>query len=525
MRAQKLAQVLVLGVLASACTRDNPKYSGELDLGVNPTPDLAGADLAGADLAGVDLASTPGDLSSVDLASADLTPPPYQLSVADATVVEGDNGVATLRFKLTVAPASPDAITLRYATSDGTAKMDDADYLSVAGRITIPAGATDVELVVPVLGDLYDEANETLALTISAAVGATISRATATGTVTDDDAQPVLNVDDAAAYESLISAGSSGANFRVWMSAVSGRTVTVSYATAAGTAGAADFTAKSGMLTFAPGETEKQVTVPVLNDFTGESIETFTLSLSGATRASINTATATGTIYDDDAIIPVLSAQAQMVTEGDAGDVKMTFTITTGLPVGSTVSFHLATRPISAKDGIDYAGIDQDVMITAGNNSATVDVMVHGDATCEEDETFVLVLSAPMGATIATPMVLGRIKNDDESPTLSIAPATDNEGDLGSSLLFVPLSLSLQSGKDALFRISTMNQTAATPDDYALTTGMVRIPAGFDTWELAVPLHGDTTVEPNETFGVQASMPTAVKIAGAQATCTIDNDD
>jgi len=520
-RAARLVQVVVLGALVSACTRDNPTYSSDLDFGANPTPDFANADLAGADLS---VGLTP-DLAGLDLAGADLTPYPYKLSVEDATVVEGDSGVATLKFKVTLDPASPDAITFDYATADGTAKSDDADYLSLQGRITIPVGQTELELEVPVLGDLHDELDETLSLTLSMPVGATIARATATAVITDDDDQPLVSVDDSAGYESIAAVGGTNAIFRVWLSAVSGRTVTVNYATAPGTAGATDFTAKSGTITFAPGETEKQVTVPILNDFTAESTETFTLALSTAVGASITNATATGTIYDDDSIIPVLNAQPQMVTEGNAGDVKITFTISTGFPVGSAVSFHAATRPITAEDGIDYDGIATDATITAGTNSTTVSVIVHGDSLFEEDELFVLVLSAPMGATISTPMVLGRIKNDDEAPSLSLSPAHDNEGDLGSSLLVVPVTLSAQSGKDALFRITTMNQTAQTPDDYALTTGMVRIPAGVDQWDVAVPLHGDVTTEPDETFRVQTSMPTAVKLNGAQATCTIDNDD
>ncbi|MCP6769182.1 hypothetical protein NL529_30480, partial [Klebsiella pneumoniae] len=62
-----------------------------------------------------------------------------------------------------------------------------------------------------------------------------------------------------------------------------------------------DYQAASGDLSFAPGETSKQVTVLVNGDTIFENDEFFTVGLSGATNATIATATGTGTITNDDA--------------------------------------------------------------------------------------------------------------------------------------------------------------------------------------------------------------------------------
>jgi Ca2+-binding RTX toxin-like protein len=79
--------------------------------------------------------------------------------------------------------------------------------------------------------------------------------------------------------------------------------VTVAYATADGSATAGtDYTATSGTLVFAPGETSKSVAVPVLGDTTYESDESFTLNLSGPVNAQLAKATATATITNDDPI-------------------------------------------------------------------------------------------------------------------------------------------------------------------------------------------------------------------------------
>lgn len=96
------------------------------------------------------------------------------------------------------------------------------------------------------------------------------------------------------------------AAFTVTLSAASAQPVTVQYATANGTALAgSDYQATSGTLTFAPGETQKTITVQVIRDTVAEPTETFSLALSNAVNATLSTAQATGTILDDDAA-PVL---------------------------------------------------------------------------------------------------------------------------------------------------------------------------------------------------------------------------
>ena len=109
---------------------------------------------------------------------------------------------------------------------------------------------------------------------------------------------PGLSVADATAEE----ASGATVDFVVSMSRASTSTVTVDYATKDGTATAgADYTATSGTLTFAPGEEEKTVSVPVINDGLDEGSETFTFTLSNPSGgAYLVDATATGTITNDD---------------------------------------------------------------------------------------------------------------------------------------------------------------------------------------------------------------------------------
>jgi hypothetical protein len=96
-------------------------------------------------------------------------------------------------------------------------------------------------------------------------------------------------------------AGTTNATFIVSLSAAAGIPVTVNFATANGTAMAGiDYASTGGTLTFLPGETEREIVVPVLGDTLDEPNETFFVNLSMPIGASIADGQGQGTIIDDD---------------------------------------------------------------------------------------------------------------------------------------------------------------------------------------------------------------------------------
>ena len=110
---------------------------------------------------------------------------------------------------------------------------------------------------------------------------------------------PGLTVADVSVTEGT--GGTKAVTFTVRLSVASASAVTVAYATAGGTAtSGTDFTAAAGTLTFAPGETEKTVTVTVAADAVAEANETFKLVLSSPTGAVLFRPEAVATILDDD---------------------------------------------------------------------------------------------------------------------------------------------------------------------------------------------------------------------------------
>ena len=130
----------------------------------------------------------------------------------------------------------------------------------------------------------------------------------ATGAICTDDSRklshstsaivagpPAISVSDAAVEE----AEGAVLVFSVTLSRASSRTVTVDYATSDGTAQAgSDYTTASGKLTFNAGDTSQTVQVTVLTDQEDEGDETLTLTLANPSQATLDDATATGTIED-----------------------------------------------------------------------------------------------------------------------------------------------------------------------------------------------------------------------------------
>jgi hypothetical protein len=148
-------------------------------------------------------------------------------------------------------------------------------------------------------GDAVAESNETFFLTLNSPLGATIADSRGSAYIRNDDG-PQVFVDNATPLREGNS-GTTPQQFEVRLSAASTNTITVEWTTGNGTAGPADFTAANGILTFAPGETQKRITVLVKGDTTVEPTETYRLKLTRSTMSLIADSQGIGYIVNDDA--------------------------------------------------------------------------------------------------------------------------------------------------------------------------------------------------------------------------------
>ena len=298
---------------------------------------------------------------------------------------------------MTLSASSTSALTVNYATSNGTATAS-SDYTAKTGTLTFAANTTSQTFTVSVTGDTLDEADETLTVTLSSpSSGTEIATLTGTGTILDDD--PKFSINSPTVTES--DSGSVNLDFEVTLSASSTSQLTVAYAQTGGTAtSGTDYTAvAAGTLTFPSGTTSRTIRVSVTGDTLNEANETVIVTLSNATGgAGISTATGTGTITDNDT--PSFSIDDASVVEGDSGQTNLTFTVTLSLQSSSALTVNYTTSSSGSGFGHATAGDDYTAVTTAGSvtiaantTSNTFNIVVSGDTTAEPDETFTVTLS------------------------------------------------------------------------------------------------------------------------------------
>jgi Calx-beta domain/Dockerin type I domain/HYDIN/CFA65/VesB-like, Ig-like domain len=207
------------------------------------------------------------------------------VSISDATLVEGNSGTRNMVFTLSVFGSLKTNVSVTYTTLNDTA--DGAtDYLPRAGAVTLSPQATTGTVTVPIVGDTLNEGPEQLFVVLLDAQGIRIDKGIGIGTIIDDDSLPAFYVDDVQITSN--SAGAASAVFTIALDAASGRDASVEYATADGGAvDGVDYTGQSGMLTFPAGMTTAQVTVPVMTSADPSPDKTFFLNLSSPQHATV----------------------------------------------------------------------------------------------------------------------------------------------------------------------------------------------------------------------------------------------
>ncbi|MBA2732119.1 MAG: lamin tail domain-containing protein [Acidobacteria bacterium] len=337
--------------------------------------------------------------------------------------------------------------------------------------------------------------------------------------------RPEITINNAAA----VLESAANATFTVTLSTPTTLTVTVDYATADGTATAgSDYQSTTGTLTFAPGETTKTILVPIINDSLDESSETFLVNLTNATNGVIFDNQGQGTITDDDAA-PTLSINDTTVTEGDSGTTQADFTVTLSAASGQTVTVNYATADGTANTPGDYQSASGTLTFNPGETTKTVSVLVNGDTTFEQNETFFVNLSGAANATILDAQGQGTITNDDAAPptpSLSITDVSVTEGDAGTKTVDFTVTLSPASTGTVTVDYATAGNSATAPSDYLSTSGTLTFNPGETAKTITITINGDTLVESNETFFVNLSNQSAnAAILDAQGVGTITNDD
>ena len=461
-------------------------------------------------------------------------------SIAGATASSSESSNQTFTVSRTHNTAQSQTVT--WAVSAGGANAADFGGTLPSGSVTFAPGEMTQTITVSPSSDTTPETDEDYTVTISLGAGTTgdtITQATATGTIENDDA--VFHI---AADQSTLQEGHSGTSaftFTVTRGGNSAGTATVDWALSSAHAVVADFSTNdglgsngglpSGTISFADGEASQTITIDVVGDVTVESDEAFTITLSNAAGGQIQTATASSTIVNDDATIAITVASA-VKDEGNSGQTAFTFTISRSgaLSDAETVDFAITGSGAHPVNGADFGGTLPSGTLTlpAGEASVTLTINVAGDLAGEPDEDFTVTLSNPSsGVTITTATANGTIQADDVVFAMS-APSTLLEGNPGDTTHFdfvVSRSGNLTGSQTINWSVAGIGADPTTAGDFDSTSGAVTFNAGETSKTISVAVKGDYAGEADESFRVTLSGPGGVVFINATADATITDDE
>ena len=355
-------------------------------------------------------------------------------------IVNETSGYADFVVRLS-APATS-TITVSYGTSNGTAEYysSNSDYSSVFGTLTFAPGVTTQTVRVPITNDVLAENTESFFLELSNAKDASgtavpIANTDATATIIDDDTKvtdtntngTIDNSEKAflSVRDVVVDEKTGIATFDLILSKAASTAFSVAYSTADASATAgADYTAASGSVTFAAGQTSQRVSVNIIDDISAEGNEYFHLNLgaiTGTTEVVVADGVGTAIIGGNDqpaVALPTISSSNIVVNEADG---YADFVVRLSAPATSTITVSYGTSNGTAEyytPNSDYSSVSGTLRFAPGVTTQTVRVPITNNVLAENTESFSLELTNAKDASgtavpIANKIATATIIDDD----------------------------------------------------------------------------------------------------------------
>ncbi|MGH3372409.1 MAG: Calx-beta domain-containing protein, partial [Nocardioidaceae bacterium] len=418
-------------------------------------------------------------------------------------------------------------VSVEVVTSDGTARAG-ADYVAVSQSVTFGAGQMSRSITVPVSNGTVADGNKTVNLALRNPQGLAVLglRTTAVLTIVDNDAPGTFQF-SAAGYSVFERADVPVTGFvRVTRTGGAASGITVDLATSDGTARAgSDYTSITQTLTFAAGETVKDVAITILPDTLVEGNETVGVTLSnpggGAKLGALQRATLT--ILDAQVGVQ-FGAPVYRVSEGAA---SATISVVRTGPTTGTTTVVYSTADGTATAGADYLATAGVLTFGPGATTRTFSVPLRNDTVVDGVKTALVMLGAVSGGARGpqSTAVLTIEDNDAGGAFRFSGPTYSVSGGAAVATITVVRTGGLASGVTIDF--ATSDGTATAGQTYAATAGTLAFGAGETRRTFTVPLPGDAVVEGSRTVNLTLSNPTGGATLGTPATAvlTVVEDD
>jgi hypothetical protein len=394
------------------------------------------------------------------------------------------------------------------------------DYETIASSVTIPAGASFIDLPIIPVDDAADETNETVTINLLSAPGGRIGTPDlATVTILDNDDSTTLPAVNIVATDPVASEpGSDTATLTISRTGDTSSDLTVTFSVG-GSAGSGDYTAIGTTATIPAGASAATVTITPLDDSTFETNETVivTLTLLSHYRVGVS-AVATAVIEDNEVGVSIVAEGSSSESGSSTGlfVITRTGTIVSDLTVNFSVA-GTATRPA------DYSSFSNSVVIPAGTNAVSIPVEAVNDTVAEGTETVVASLLAGAGYTVRAPSSATVLILDDE-PVVTIAALDNTAHEAGGDGLFTII----RSGNtaSALTVNFTIGGTASNGIDYVALPSQVVLAAGQTSSNLAVVVIDDPATEGPEVVSITLNTNAAYFVGSPSSAVVtiIDNE-
>ncbi|REJ42069.1 MAG: hypothetical protein DWQ54_11760 [Microcystis flos-aquae TF09] len=460
------------------------------------------------------------------------TNPTLAIAATNANQTEGNSGSKAFTFTVTRAVNTTGANNVNWAvTGSGTSAANATDFVGgvlPSGTVSFAAGETSKVITVNVQGDTTVEPNENFTVTLSNPTnGATITTATAVGTIQNDDGNTgntftnstpisIPQGGPSTPYPSTINVSGLSGNINslkvtltnlshTWpddidvllvgptgtkallMSDVGGSSgvnnVTLTFDPTATSSLPDSGLITSGSYKATDFETGDFFNAPAPGGPYGTDFSVFnginpngTWSLyviddaggdagtiAGGWSLNIGTASTAPTL--------AIAATNANQTEGNSGSKAFTFTVTRAVNTtgANNVNWAVTGSGTSAANATDFVGgvlPSGTVSFAAGETSKVITVNVQGDTTVEPNENFTVTLSNPTnGATITTATAVGTIQNDDEGTSVTLASNYSGVSENGKTNLVYNFTRS-GATTNSLTVNFTLGGTATRGNDY-----------------------------------------------------------
>lgn len=440
----------------------------------------------------------------------------FEFSTNALTVWEGGgiSALTVLRLGGTAGVA-----TVRLGSTNGTA-IAPGDYSPQNGQLSFADGEASKTIKLSIVNDTSIEPEENFTVFLStpggeASLGTNISAGV---TITDNDC--LLSV---AAQQMIVNEGDGIVTLAFNRTGTLTGTNTLAFRLGAGSATGPDYRMTNQLITFLPGTTSASLTLGIVDDTIVENPETFTVQISNPNDGGKiqGTNTIYITIVDNET---GLGFSAPRFAVGENGtNVAVTIVQLGNTNLSATVDF--ATLDGGAKAGFDYTPTNGTLQFGPGTNRITIEIPILDDAELETNETFLVALANPVGASVLTNLGPVVILEDDTS----ISFTTNSVRTLENVPQFY-LSVVRHGGTNQAVSADFLfiDDSAVGELDYATPTNLVVLfPPGITRRSLAITVLNDRLVEGDETFQVLLTNLVGAGLgAYASATATIlDNDN